>query len=372
MQNKKLLIISKRENHTTGKTKEIALISKEQVLDVLKTVDDPELDQDIVSLNMVKDIEVKEDVIRVTIVLTTPACPLREKIRSDVEKALLENLKIKKAEVIFPDASESKDSFSGRIPLSIKHLIAVGSGKGGVGKSTVAANLAISLAQRGFKVGLMDADIYGPNIPTMMGVTKLPPQDDGKIIPAEAYGVKVISIGMFIQKGQPLVWRGPVLHSAVRQLLADVEWGLLDYLIVDLPPGTGDVQISLVQIASVTGSLVVTLPQKVSTDDAYRAVEMFRAMNVPVLGIIENMGSMILPDGSSYDLFGDGGGEKLSEEIHVDFFGSIPIDREVRIGGDNGFPVTVTNPSAPSAKAFQAIASQLQAKLDCEKSKDSK
>jgi ATP-binding protein involved in chromosome partitioning len=289
-----------------------------------------------------------------------------------VEQALLKNLMVKKVEIIFGNTGESNAQFAGKIPLPIKHLIAVGSGKGGVGKSTVAANLAISLAQRGNKVGLMDADIYGPNIPTMMGVTKLPPQNDGKIIPAEAYGVKVISIGMFIQKGQPLVWRGPVLHSAVRQLLADVDWGLLDYLIVDLPPGTGDVQISLIQIASVAGSLIVTLPQKVSTDDAYRAVEMFRAMNVPILGIVENMGSMILPDGSTYDLFGDGGGEKLAEELHVDFFGSIPVDRDVRIGGDTGFPVTVTNPSSSSSKVFQEIASQIQTKLECENKKDSK
>jgi ATP-binding protein involved in chromosome partitioning len=341
------------------------LISKELVLDILKTVDDPELNQDIVSLNMVKDIEIKEEIVHVTIALTTPACPLREKIRSDVEQALLKKLKIKKVEITFANMEGSNAQFAGKIPLPIKHLIAVGSGKGGVGKSTVAANLAISLAQKGFKVGLMDADIYGPNIPTMMGVQNLPPQNDGKITPAEAYGVKVISIGMFIQKGQPLVWRGPVLHSAVRQLLADVDWGLLDYLIVDLPPGTGDVQISLMQIASVAGSVIVTLPQKVSTDDAYRAAEMFRAMNVPILGIVENMGLMTLPDGSTYDLFGDGGGKKLAEELHADFFGSIPIDRDIRIGGDSGFPVTVTNPSASSSKVFQTIAAQLQSKLEC-------
>jgi len=341
------------------------LISKEQVLDILKTVDDPELDQDIISLNMVKDIEIKNEVVSVTIALTTPACPLKERIRSDVEQALLKNSKIKKVEIVFANMEGSNAQFAGKIPLPIKHLIAVGSGKGGVGKSTVAANLAISLAQKGFKVGLMDADIYGPNIPTMMGVQTLPPQNDGKITPAEAYGVKVISIGMFIQKGQPLVWRGPVLHSAVRQLLADVAWGLLDYLIVDLPPGTGDVQISLMQIASVTGSVIVTLPQKVSTDDAYRAAEMFRAMNVPILGIVENMGSMTLPDGSTYDLFGDGGGKNLAEELNVDFFGSIPIDRDIRIGGDSGFPVTVMNPSASSSIIFQTIATQLQKKSEC-------
>ncbi len=341
------------------------MISKEQVLDILKTVDDPELDQDIISLNMVKDIEIKNEVVSVTIALTTPACPLKERIRSDVEQALLKNSKIKKVEIVFANMEGSNAQFAGKIPLPIKHLIAVGSGKGGVGKSTVAANLAISLAQKGFKVGLMDADIYGPNIPTMMGVQTLPPQNDGKITPAEAYGVKVISIGMFIQKGQPLVWRGPVLHSAVRQLLADVAWGLLDYLIVDLPPGTGDVQISLMQIASVTGSVIVTLPQKVSTDDAYRAAEMFRAMNVPILGIVENMGSMTLPDGSTYDLFGDGGGKNLAEELNVDFFGSIPIDRDIRIGGDSGFPVTVMNPSASSSIIFQTIATQLQKKSEC-------
>ncbi len=315
---------------------------------------------------MVREIEIEENLIRVTIMLTTPACPLRDKIKSDVEQALLTKLDIKRVEVVFANPAESQGQFPGRIPLAVKYVIAIGSGKGGVGKSTVAVNLAIVLAQKGFKVGLMDADIYGPNVPTMMGVSQLPPSRDGKIVPAEAYGVKMVSIGMFIQPGQPLMWRGPMLHSAVRQLLSDVDWGLLDYLIIDLPPGTGDVQISLVQIATVNGAIVVTLPQKVSTEDAHRGIEMFRGLGVPVFGVVENMGSMKLPDGTELDLFGEGGGKTLAEALNVTFFGSVPIDREVRIGGDAGMPIVVTNPTAPAAQAFQDIAMQLHAKLACD------
>lgn len=342
------------------------LITNEQVLAVLKTVMDPELNRDIVSLNMVRDIKIDDALIKVSIMLTTPACPLRDKIRSDIERALLTQLDIKRVEVEFLNSAEAQGKYPGRIPLPVKYLIAVGSGKGGVGKSTVAVNLAISLAQRGYSVGLMDADVYGPNIPTMMGVKRLPPSQEGRITPAEAFGVKLVSIGMFIEPGQPLVWRGPMLHSAVRQLLADVDWGLLDYLIIDLPPGTGDVQISLIQIAAVTGAIVVTLPQKVSTEDAHRSIEMFKSMDVPVLGIIENMSSLSLEDGTIFDLFGAGGGKQLADNLGIPFLGDIPFDKDLRIGGDDGLPVTVTAPGGVSAKAFQKIASQVHTILTCD------
>jgi len=344
------------------------MISKEDVIAVLRTVMDPELGQDIVSLNMVRGISIENSIISVDVMLTTPACPLKNAIQADIEYALLTNLDIKKVEVNFLDKNAGQNQEPGKVPLSVKNLIAVGSGKGGVGKTTLAVNLSVALAQKGFSVGLLDADIYGPNVPTMLGAVRSPITREGRIIPLELFGVKVISIGMFIESGQPLVWRGPMLHSAVQQLLADVEWGDLDYLLVDLPPGTGDVQISLVQIAKVDGAVVVTLPQKVSTDDAHRGIEMFRSLKVPITGVIENMGSMILPDGSSYDLFGEGGGKALAEKTGVPFLGSVPIEREVRTGGDLGLPVTITNPGAASSLAFQDIAMKMHSQLMVDKS----
>jgi ATP-binding protein involved in chromosome partitioning len=239
----------------------------------------------------------------------------------------------------------------------------VASGKGGVGKSTVAVNLAVCLAQSGSCVGLLDADIYGPNIPTMMGIRDLPAPEENKILPAVAYGVRVISIGLMVDPGRPLVWRGPMLHSAIRQLLADVEWGDLDYLIVDLPPGTGDAQISLCQLVHLTGGVIVTLPQKVSREDAMRGLEMFRMMEVPILGVIENMSYWAGPDGQAVDLFGRGGGRKLAEEAGVVFLGEIPIDSAVRIGGDNGKPVVLSSPEAPVSTALREIAQKTAARI---------
>jgi len=340
--------------------------SNDDVMEVLQSVMDPELGRDIVSLNMIRGIHIDSGEVTVDVMLTTPACPLRNQIQADIEYALLTNLQFKNVNVNFLYKNAVQNQVPGKVPLSVKNLIAIGSGKGGVGKSTVAVNLAVTLAQKGFSVGLLDADIYGPNVPTMLGIMRPPETKNGRIIPAEAYGVKVISVGMFIESGRPLVWRGPMLHSAVHQLLADVEWGVLDYLLVDLPPGTGDVQISLVQIASVDGAVIVTLPQKLSTDDANRGIAMFRSLNVPVTGIVENMGLMVLPDGSKYDLFGEGGGKVLADMTGVPYLGSIPIDRDIRTGGDLGLPVTITNPGSPAAIAFQDIAVRLHKQLHVE------
>ncbi len=341
--------------------------SNDDVLNILSTVMDPELDRDIVSLNMVRGIHVEGEIVTVDVMLTTPACPLKHAIQADIEYALLTGLQFKKVNVNFLDKNAGQNQVQGKVPLSVRNLIAIGSGKGGVGKSTVAVNLAVTLSQKGLSVGLLDADIYGPNVPTMLGIMRSPETKNGRILPAEAFGIKVISVGMFIEPGQPLVWRGPMLHSAINQLLADVEWGVLDYLLVDLPPGTGDVQISLVQIASVDGAVIVTLPQKVSTDDAFRGIAMFRSLNVPVAGIVENMGSMLLPDGTNYDLFGEGGGKALAELTGVPYLGSIPVDREIRTGGDLGLPVTITNPGSPSSLAIQEIAMRMHAQLHVEK-----
>src|SRR5512136_1128125 len=220
----------------------------------------------------------------------------------------------------------------------IKHSIAIASGKGGVGKSTVAVNLAVALAQTGASVGLLDADIYGPNVPTMMGISRMLPPKNNRLVPPQAYGVKVMSIGFLVPPGQPLIWRGPMLHSAIRQFLADVDWGELDYLIVDLPPGTGDAALSLAQSLPLSGSVIVTLPQQVSLDDARRGLEMFRQLDVPVFGVVENMSYLELPDGTRMDIFGTGGGERLADEAGVPYIGAIPIDPVVRSGGDTGKP----------------------------------
>lgn len=241
----------------------------------------------------------------------------------------------------------------------ITFAVAVASGKGGVGKSTVAVNLAVALAQQGLQVGLMDADIYGPNVPTMMGVKSLPDAPGPKLRPAEAYGVKIISIGFLVPPGQPLIWRGPMLHGAIRQFVQDVDWGQLDTLVIDLPPGTGDAQLSLAQTLPLTGGVIVTLPQKVSLEDALRGLEMFRTMDVDVLGVIENMSYLELPDGDKLDVFGEGGGEGLAKDAGVPYLGAIPIDPAVRQGGDEGVPITISKPDSPAAQALSGIAASL-------------
>lgn len=250
-----------------------------------------------------------------------------------------------------------------QVPLKVKNIVAVASGKGGVGKSTVAVNISVALAKAGAAVGLLDADIYGPNVPTMMGVKALPPMRSEKITPANAFGVKLMSIGFLIPPGQAVIWRGPMLHTAIRQFLYDVDWGELDYLIIDLPPGTGDAQLSLAQSVPLTGGVIVTLPQAVSLEDASRGMWMFRQLNVPVLGVIENMSYLVLPDGTKMDVFGQGGGQKLAQETGVPFLGSIPMDPAVRIGGDDGRPVVLANPESAPSLALVELAEKLAAQL---------
>ena len=231
-----------------------------------------------------------------------------------------------------------------------------------MGKSTVSVNVAVALAKSGARVGLMDADIYGPNTPTMLGVEKLPPPNGPRIIPAEAYGVKMVSMGLLVKPGQPLIWRGPMLNSAIRQFLGDVEWGELDYLIVDLPPGTGDAALSLAQALPLSGAVVVTLPQLVSLEDAGRGLNMFKTLEVPILGVVENMSFLEMPDGSKMDLFGSGGGEELAKATESTFLGQIPIDPNVRIGGDTGKPIVDAYPESPVAKALTEIAQKIAQK----------
>ncbi len=341
-------------------------ITQEQVLDALSKVQDPELHRDLVSLKMIENIQIDGSNVSIKINLTTPACPLKSRIESDAKKAVMAIDGVKDVKIEFGSNIPKDTRIGSKLDLPIKNAIAVGSGKGGVGKSTIAANLAIALAQSGAAVGLLDADIYGPNIPIMMGVDHLPPPKDQKIIPAEAYGVKVMSIGFLVKPGQAMIWRGPMLHSAIKQFLNDVEWGCLDYLIIDLPPGTGDAQISLAQTIPLSGGIIITLPQQVSVDDASRAVEMYRALQVPVLGVIENMSYLELPDGKLMEVFGNGGGERLAREMGVPFLGKIPMLPEVREGGDKGEPVVAVLPETSAGKALIAISQQVAAKISIE------
>lgn len=338
-------------------------LTKETVLTALGTVQEPDLGQDLVTLNMIRDLEIAGDKVSFAIMLTTPACPFRGKIEKDAKNAVLAIDGVKTVEVKMDSDVPNDGRMRGLVNMPIRNAIAVGSGKGGVGKSTVSVNIAVALAKAGARVGLLDADIYGPNTPTMMGVEKLPPPNGQRLIPAQAHGIKMISMGLLVKPGQPLIWRGPMLNSAIRQFLGDVEWGELDYLIVDLPPGTGDAALSLAQALPLSGAVVVTLPQLVSLEDASRGLNMFKQLEVPILGVVENMSYLDLPDGTRMDLFGSGGGESLAQATETAFLGKIPIDQNVRIGGDSGKPIVVSHPESAVAQAFTDISQKIAAKV---------
>ena len=338
-------------------------LSREDIESALRKVHDPEIGKDLVSLDMIKDIVVADGKVTFTIELTTPACPLRSQIEADARQAVESLPGVSEVEINMTANVPTDEQIQDRIQRPIRNSVAIASGKGGVGKSTIAVNIAVVLANSGSRVGLLDADIYGPNIPTMMGVDTIPSAEDNKLLPAEAHGVKLMSTGFLVQPGQPLIWRGPMLHSAIQQFINDVKWGELDYLIIDLPPGTGDAQLSLAQSIPLSGGVIVTLPQKVSIEDARRGLEMFRAMEIPVLGIVENMSYLELPDGGHMDIFGQGGGERLALETAVPFIGAIPLDPAVREGGDTGVPIVISKPESPVAKALIVIAEDLAAKV---------
>jgi len=336
--------------------------TNDAVMKALGTVIEPELHKDLVTLNMVRDLKIEGDAVNFTVMLTTPACPLKHVMERDARGALkkigVENVSIKWSSNVPTD-----NRIIGQISLPVKNTLAIGSGKGGVGKSTVSVNVAVALAQSGASVGLLDADIYGPNANIMLGALRMPPPKGQMMVPATAHGVKLMSMGFLVKPDQPLIWRGPMLHSAIRQFLTEVEWGELDYLIVDLPPGTGDAPLSVSQAVPLSGSVIVTLPQEVSQADARRGAMMFKQMEVPLLGVVENMSYLAMPDGSQMDLFGRGGGKKLAAELGVPFIGEVPIDAQVRIGGDNGVPILVSHPDSAAAKAFRAIAEDIAAKI---------
>ncbi len=330
-------------------------ITADAVREALRTVMDPELHKDIITLDFVRDIKIERSDVSFTVLLTTPACPLKDTIQRDCERALHEHLPgLGAIRITFGSQVRSDQRIMDKISLPIGNIIAVSSGKGGVGKSTVSINLAVSLALEGARVGLLDADIYGPNVPMMMGLTQLPPSQDDKLQPAEAFGVKVMSMGFLIPPNQALVWRGPMLHNTIKQLFTEVLWGELDYLVADLPPGTGDAQLSLAQLVPLTGGIVVTTPQAVSVGDAARGLSAFEHLGVPVLGIVENM---------SGDVFGRGGGEKAAREFGVDFLGSIELDPEISRGGDTGRPIVVHRPDSAAAKALRELAREVAARV---------
>jgi ATP-binding protein involved in chromosome partitioning len=326
-----------------------------QIMAALSTVIEPELHRDIVSLNMVRDLSVQGDTATFTLVLTTPACPLKGVFQDRCNAAVVGQIPgINKLDIKW-DAQVPTDRKIGRLDVPMRSLIAVASGKGGVGKSTVSTNLAAALAEAGAKVGLIDGDILNPNIPTMTGLGYGRPKVIGeKMIPMEAYGFKVMSTGFLIDPNKPMILRGPMLHSAIRQLFMDVEWGKLDYMIVDLPPGTGDAPLSLAQSFPLTGVVIVTQPQDVAVSDALRSIAMFETLNVPILGVVENMAG---------DFFGEGGGEKLAQLRGVPFLGRVPLDAEVRKGGDYGRPIVVTQPENPAGQAFHTLAQTIAARV---------
>src|SRR5512133_2461035 len=337
--------------------------TKDAILAALSKVQEPELHKDLVTLNMVRELEINGDQVFFTIMLTTPACPLRSQIEREAKQAVMTIEGVKSVSIEMDSDVPNDGRMRGFVNMPIRNAIAVGSGKGGVGKSTVSVNIAVARAESGARVGLRDADIYGPNTPTMLGVEKLPPPNGQKLVPAEAYGIKMISMGLLVKPGQPLIWRGPMLNSAIRQFLSDVEWEELDYLIIDLPPGTGDAALSLAQALPLSGAVVVTLPQLVSLEDASRGLNMFKQLEVPILGVVENMSYLDLPDGTRMDLFGSGGGEQLAQAAHANFLGKVPIDQNVRIGGDSGKPILISHPDSPVANALRDIAKKIAAQI---------
>jgi ATP-binding protein involved in chromosome partitioning len=343
----------------------MSAVSEAAVLDALRTVQEPELGGDLVTRNMIRNLVIEGSDVAFTIELTTPACPLKDQIETEVRKALapvgVEGLQIAWDAAVRRAAPRTAELL---VP-GVKNVIAVASGKGGVGKSTVSVNLAVALARAGATVGLLDADITGPNIPMMLGLAGQPTTSpNNKILPLERHGVKAISIQFFVPEGQPIVWRGPLIGGAISQFLRDVEWGELDYLVVDLPPGTSDAQLTLAQAVPISGTVLVTTPQDVALADVGRALAMLRRLNVPIIGIVENMSAFVCPHcGEATEIFGHGGGERFAQQHDIAFLGKVPLDITVRQGGDAGVPAVAQREPGPAALALEAMAGLVAASM---------
>jgi ATP-binding protein involved in chromosome partitioning len=332
------------------------------VLEALRAVKDPDLHKDIVTLGFVKNLKIDGARVAFTIELTTPACPVKDLMRDQARAAVsaLGGVAAVEIEMTASVRAVGRPEL-GRNPVQgVKNIIAVGAGKGGVGKTTVSVNLAVALAQRGSRVALLDGDMYGPNVPIMLGLKAQIGTDGQRMVPAERYGLQVMSMGFLTDDNAPVIWRGPMLHGAIQQFFRDVRWDDVDYLIVDMPPGTGDVALSLSQTVPVAGAVVITTPQTVSIADTRRAIQMYRKLNIPTLGLIENMSYFVCPGcGHESDVFGRGGGERLAEELTVPFLGNVPLYEPVRRGGDEGVPIVMGDPSSAPARALVAAAERV-------------
>jgi ATP-binding protein involved in chromosome partitioning len=336
-------------------------VSLQDVLNALKAVKDPDLGRDIVTLGFVKDLEVGDHRVSFTLQLTTPACPVRDQLVAQA-RAAVEALGVTQVEVRLATEVPARPAGHSLIP-QVKSTIAVASGKGGVGKSTVAANLAVALQRSGAKVGLMDTDVYGPSVPILMGGSETPHVVEGKLEPPVEYGIKLMSMAYFLPKDEAVIWRGPMLHKTIQQFLGEVRWGELDYLIMDLPPGTGDIQLSLSQTIPLTGAVIVSTPQDLALTVASKAIAMFQKLNVPILGIVENMSYYLCPEcGHREEIFGHGGAREAAHKLGFPFLGEIPLDPAIRIQSDNGKPVALDD-STIYGKAFREVAEAIAARI---------
>ncbi len=336
------------------------------VLAALGTVQEPELGGDLVSRKMIKDVKIANGNVEFTIELTTPACPLKDQIEEEATAAVRQIKGVKDIAIVFTSRVRPNLEKRGGVP-GVTHVIAVASGKGGVGKSTVAVNLAVALVQEGARVGLLDADVYGPSAPLMTGASGAPKSVNNRIEPLHAYGLKVMSVGFMVPPDQPIIWRGPMVSSLLRQFLFEVDWGELDYLVIDLPPGTGDISLTLAQALPLTGAVIVTTPQDVALADVIRGVEMFRKLEVPILGVIENMSFFCCPNcGERSEIFSHGGGTRISQRMDVPFLGEIPLSLAIREGGDEGKPAVTSEAEGAHAHAFRAVARNLAGRVSVE------
>ncbi len=341
-------------------------LTQAQILETLKVVQDPDLKRDLVSLGFIKDVVIDGGRVAFKIELTTPACPVRHLMKEEAEQAVRKLPGVTHVDVtLTSQVRSSVTTPQGMLAPAIKNIIPVASGKGGVGKSTVSANLALALSRSGARVGLMDADVYGPSIPILLGITGQPEVDEkNRITPIEQYGLKVISMGFFMKPEEAVVWRGPMLHKTVQQFLGGVFWGELDYLIVDLPPGTGDVQLSLCQSIPITGAVIVSTPQDVALNVAQKAIVMFKKLNAPILGIIENMSGYVCSHcGQRDEIFGMGGARRIAERLAIPFLGEIPLATPIRTASDAGKPIILSDPNSSVAKAFINAAEHLAAQV---------